>query len=226
MDRSTILPNLIRFVDNNNVNNKDNLLIFKLVVYSAIIVILLVMAFYIFVYKSNDYVQAFDGKYYYVHDYNNKKEAADVLATINADIYKLVKHLKSTYGKDHHIVQNILSRYNPDVIAEHIPYLGNDDVAYTTNKGQDLKVCLRTIHKDDNTLHPYNIIKFVVLHELAHIGTNVKKHPYEFWVVFKFILKEAVKIGIYHPVDYSKYPIMYCDDMYINYSPLFDDNIN
>jgi hypothetical protein len=51
---------------------------------------------------------------------------------------------------------------------------------------------------------------FVALHELSHIMTKSVGHTKEFWDNFKFILQNAIVIGIYNPVDYSKDPKSYC----------------
>ena len=46
-------------------------------------------------------------------------------------------------------------------------------------------------------------------------------HTKEFWQNFKFLLKNAVKIGIYKPVDYKNKPKNYCG-MKITDNPYYD----
>ena len=46
-------------------------------------------------------------------------------------------------------------------------------------------------------------------------------HTKEFWQNFKFLLKDAVKMGIYKPVDYKKKPKSYCG-MNITDNPYYD----
>jgi hypothetical protein len=67
---------------------------------------------------------------------------------------------------------------------------------------------------------------FVVIHELAHIANERWGHSSEsqFWEIFKFLLHEAKLCGMHTPVDYSKYPVMYCG-LNVNYNPYFDDNV-
>ena len=48
------------------------------------------------------------------------------------------------------------------------------------------------------------------IHELAHIMTESVGHKKEFWDNMAFLLKEAEKINIYKPVDYSKNNVDYC----------------
>ena len=51
-----------------------------------------------------------------------------------------------------------------------------------------------------------NTLAFVAIHELGHVMTESVGHTKEFWQNFKFLLKDAVKLGIYKPVDYKKNP--------------------
>jgi hypothetical protein len=71
-----------------------------------------------------------------------------------------------------------------------------------------------------NKLIDINTLTFVALHELSHIMTESIGHKQEFWTNFKFMLKHAVKEGIYEPIDYSKSPEDYCGLM-IDDNPLF-----
>ena len=55
-----------------------------------------------------------------------------------------------------------------------------------------------------------NIILFVAIHELSHIMTPENGHTPLFWDNMKYLLEQGSKMGIYKPVDYGKYPEMYC----------------
>ena len=57
-----------------------------------------------------------------------------------------------------------------------------------------------------NKLIDENTLTFVALHEISHIATESIGHKKEFWENFKFILKNAVSLGIYEPKDYKKNP--------------------
>jgi predicted metal-dependent hydrolase len=50
----------------------------------------------------------------------------------------------------------------------------------------------------------------VVIHELGHIASKSIGHTKEFWSTFKFILKEAVEMGLYKNVNYANNPQPYC----------------
>jgi hypothetical protein len=65
-----------------------------------------------------------------------------------------------------------------------------------------------------------NTLIFVDLHELSHLFDFSYGHEKEFWSGFKIILREAVELGLYDPVDYSRHAAKYCG-MVINDNPYF-----
>ena len=69
-----------------------------------------------------------------------------------------------------------------------------------------------------------NTITFVALHEMAHIITKSIGHTDKFWKNFKFLLQQAIKLGIYKKVDYSANPKTYCG-MKVTDTPLVDNSI-
>ena len=92
-------------------------------------------------------------------------------------------------------------RFNPRKISETLPT--SQYTAYSENKGEKLAFCTTT-KKDGNKLIDENTLTFVAIHELGHVMTESIGHTKEFWQNFKFLLKDAVKMGIYKPVDYKK----------------------
>lgn len=167
--------------------------------------------------------------------------AADMLAKINRRNVKLLKHLKKKYtaaGRDPAgmnqervlSTQRLLRNYNPDHIFENSPKDITGDTSYTINKGTTIALCLRNKNpvtegsKKLYKLDELNTLMFVDLHELSHIATVEEDHPPEFWSTFKFVLQEAVEIGIYTPIDYSQAPVQYCGIKITN-SPLFDHGL-
>lgn len=85
-------------------------------------------------------------------------------------------------------------------------------------------LCLR-----DNE-NPHNIVDidtlmFVVLHEAAHVANYDEwGHETRFWRIFKYLLEEAVEVGIIRPIDYIRKPKNYCG-FKIDHNPLFDSRI-
>ncbi len=123
-------------------------------------------------------------------------------------------------------VNQLVRNYDPKDIHEISPLNKDGSTSYTENK-KTLILCMRSKKPDANggyPLHDINTMMFVVLHELTHMMNNTWGHPYEFWVLFKFVLDNAVECGIYKPVDYRTNPLVYCG-MNVNYSPLFDERL-
>lgn len=116
-------------------------------------------------------------------------------------------------------IKQLARNYDSDNIYEIGPNNLMGVTSYTEDK-KKLILCLRD--KKHSQLHDINTIMFVVLHEMAHMMNKTWNHPHEFWVLFRFLLANAVEIGIYEPVDYSKHPIVYCG-LHLGSSPLFAD---
>ncbi len=198
-------------------------------------------------------VEGVNGDLYEVlPEYDDHHDAARMLSEINADLIKYMRYMKNKYLIYRHmgtgevsgwsdipdrtsmevwkpvgdprltgIVERIVTKYNPEVIVENRP--GGKDTSYTIDKGRKLYMCLRDAktHK----LHDKSTVKFVMLHEIAHIGNDGWGHGVEdFWPTFKFLLWEAVNFGILKPVDYGKNPVAYCG-IGIGYTPHFDKTL-
>ena len=85
---------------------------------------------------------------------------------------------------------------------------------------EKLAFCTTTT-KEGSKLIDENTLTFVALHEISHIATKSIGHKKEFWENFKFILQNAVNLGIYKPDDYKKKPKKYCG-MTITDNPYYD----
>lgn len=155
-----------------------------------------------------------DGNYYVVRNNKNKQKSADLLATINKKIKKLLSELHK-YKNDNENVRLLLSRYDSKSLMENVVL---DNTTYTVNKGHKLAVCLST--RDENEhLYDINNLIFVIIHELAHIGSKSYGHNEEFKQFFTFLLKKAIETGMYKYRNYSKNPVEYCG-MEITSSPI------
>jgi hypothetical protein len=153
-----------------------------------------------------------DGGTYDVQDLPNKQGAADMLATIRANIEKV----KEYYGQDEFKTDRpaalFIERYKPQNMMENAVTSG--ETSYSENKGEKIVLCLRDKTNAPNyPLVDLNTVMFVVLHEMAHLMTeelSSGKHTAEFWSNFRRILEDSAKIGIYKPVNYSRKPQEYC----------------
>lgn len=123
-------------------------------------------------------------------------------------------------------VTQLLKNYDSDQIHEISPLNKEGNTSYTENK-ERLVLCLRKKEKNANgehELHDINTIMFVVLHELTHMMHDQWGHSVGFWVLFKFVLLNAVEAGVYYPINYADHPIKYCG-LLLTYNPIYDNHL-
>lgn len=155
-----------------------------------------------------------DEDFHLVQNLPNKNKAADIMATIKDRIELLINYLKKNHPKDPR-VQRLFGRYDEENIQE--TNLNDSGTSYSIDKGEQVNLCLRD--KKTQNLHQINILMFVTLHELAHIMSKSYGHNDEHHKNFKFLLINAIKIGIYNNVNYSKNKTDFCG-MVVDNSPL------
>ena len=165
-------------------------------------------------------------KYNVVGRFANYKDAADKMAESNKFIIELLRFLRNKFlikkqGDilEQNFVSRLLNRYNPDVLLENWPKPG-DDTSFVINKGDKFGLCLRD--KKYNEFHENNILQFVIIHELTHMGTTTYGHNYEFWSWMKFMLVQAKESGLYTPVNYGIHPEKYCG-LKVSSNPYFQN---
>jgi hypothetical protein len=157
------------------------------------------------------------GRSWRVQDMPDKTEAATLMSRIHSNISKLMQDYKSNPGYEQDgPAQRLLERFKVDNIMENS--IHSSYTSYSENKGEKLILCLRDKDSSSYPLHDENTIMFVVLHELSHLMTESTGHTAEFWANFKRILHDAVRLGIYQQVNYSRQPVDYCG-MQISDSP-------
>lgn len=194
----------------------------KFVSYYIVFLVVLIIILY-FNNKSNEVIfveSHIDNNKYLVRNEPDKLEAANLLANIVIKIKKLIKYLENKYPKSD-FVKRLKNNFNPDSINE--SSYDNKYTSYSINKGEKIVLCLRS-RDSKNKLIDENTLMFVALHEITHIGTKSINHTEEFWINFKFVLKNAVNIKIYDYHNYNESPIAYCG-IKITDQPLDDNNI-
>lgn len=160
-------------------------------------------------------ISNFDNQKYLVRQLDDDNDAADRLAKLRSNLTKLSQYLSKNFPEDPK-VQRLLRRFNPNNIMETD---GNSSyTSYSVNKGEKMVICLRK-RDGSNELIDLNTIMFVTLHEYSHVMTKSVGHTEEFWDNFRFVLRNAIKIGIYECVDYQSNPQKYCG-IEVNSSPL------
>ena len=158
-----------------------------------------------------------DGNTYCVRERDKIQLAADLLANVTQKLKSLVIKMREKYpGRAN--VQRLVDNFNPQKVKEILPT--SKFTAYSENKGEKLALCVTTT-KEGNKLIDENTLTFVAIHEVAHTMTKSIGHKEEFWRNFKFLLENAVKMGIVNPIDYKKKPKKYCG-MTITDNPFYD----
>jgi hypothetical protein len=160
-----------------------------------------------------------DGHEYEMQNLPGKEEAVVLMSAVRESLVKICDNYKTTPGLSQDPpVARFIARFAPNVFVEND--MGSRDTSYSENKGQKIVVCLRDKTQPPNyPLIEKNTVMFVMLHEMAHLMTETIGHTPEFWGNFKRILDDAVKMGLYTPVNYSQRPVRYCG-MMITDSPI------
>jgi len=153
-------------------------------------------------------VKGKNGVSYLVRNLKDKQEAANILGELSDNLQDLCDACvdKETSGDRKEAVERLSKKFKSREITENIP--GSQHVAYSVNKGEELSICIRK--KDSEEFMDKNTIRFVAIHELAHIMSESSGHTPEFWDNMKYLLEQAIANGIYKAVDYSKSPVDYC----------------
>ena len=138
-------------------------------------------------------------------EFNESHKALELLAKLHEEMDKFVIDLSKKYPNDDRVLR--LVRGMKSIKIEEAPH--DDGSSYTINKGELMALCLRE-KKGNHPFHDYNTLQFVMIHEMAHITSISEGHNQEFITNFRFLLREASKLGYYDPINYSQSPINYC----------------
>tara|TARA_R110002033_G_scaffold113182_1_gene158404 strand:+ start:407 stop:970 length:564 start_codon:yes stop_codon:yes gene_type:complete len=117
--------------------------------------------------------------------------------------------------------------YNENELYEHFPTPHSATTSYTESKGKKMVFCLRDKEfKNGRYRYPLesmNTIMYCSVHELAHIMQyDDYGHKPSFYSIFKWLLGQAVELGLYTKEDYSTNPTYYCG-MKLEHQVLDDD---
>ena len=186
-----------------------------------LIIIIIIICIYSYIhsesYNLKCIISKVDGETYCVRDRQNKKKAADLLASVATKCKQLVQYCDEKYPHDDDI-KRLVNNFNSTNIVETLP--NSDFTAYSENKGEKIAFCLHK-KKGEKKLIDLSTLTFVAIHELAHVMTLSEGHTQEFWTNFKFLLEQAKKANIYNPVDYKNNPQPYCG-IEITDNPYYD----
>ena len=175
-----------------------------------VIVLILLAIIYMYIDSKNSnliYVRSdIDGNLYLVRNVEDKERAANLLASVRQKLQRLVDYTVKKYPNEDKIAR-LKAKFRPENIEE--SEAGSNYTSYSVNKGEKIVFCIRSKDKEAR-LEDENLLMFVAIHELGHIMTLSTGHTDEFWDNFRFLLKEAIKLGIYKRHDFRNKPEKYC----------------
>ena len=173
----------------------------------ATIILISVFLFYESKLSELTYVRStVDNEEYLVRNRDDKVEAANILANIKKNLLELVEYVELKLGHKEN-VQRLVSKFKPKKISESVS--GTKHTSYSVNKGEKIVFCIRSKDSKEK-LVDLNTMMFVAIHELAHVMTVSIGHTEEFWDNMRFLLKHAIKRGIYKRQDFKNKPVPYC----------------
>ena len=191
----------------------------------TLIISFLVIIIYIFLFVNKNNLVLIEssstGTKILVNNDDKKKESADLLGNLIQIMFKLKNHLIKNKEK---LVSEYEGKFKESDLRECIDMLDknfdeaktkiyenpptSDYTSYSVNKGEELAFCLRS--KKNGNHHTLNLLMYVAIHEMAHIGCREIGHTDLFKEIFAFYTKEAIKIGVYRYEDYDSNPVEYC----------------
>jgi predicted metal-dependent hydrolase len=175
-----------------------------------IVTIIILVSIYLYIDTKNSkliYVKStVDGNMYLVRNVEDKQTAANLIASVRQRLERVTQFVMKKYPKEERVAR-LVTKFRPNNIEE--SESGSKYTSYSINKGEKIVLCIRSKDKEAR-LEDENILMFVSLHELCHVMTKSTGHTEEFWDNFRFLLKEAIKIGAYKRQDFRSKPVKYC----------------
>jgi len=175
-----------------------------------VITITILIIFYYYNKKDICYTKSsIDEKFYLVRNIKDKDKASYIIGKIVKDLNIIAKYCKQNirkFPKMKLYINRIYNRINGVIFRESSAY--SPYTSYTINKGDEMVLCLRS--KRTNKIHDYNILIYVAIHELGHIGCTEIGHTKLFFKINRFLLKQAIKLNIYKYDNYNINNKSYC----------------
>lgn len=164
-------------------------------------------------------VKASDGQSYVVRDLGDKTQAANNLAKIRSECFRLRDVVVQLYPDDARSIR-LKKNLTPErtLFTESTP--DSQFTSHTKDKGAAIVFCLRQRNEKEE-LVDMNTMMFVAIHEMGHVASETVGHNDEFWGNFKWLLEIATQKGFYKPVNYKDDPQEYCG-MMITDNPAMD----
>ena len=179
---------------------------------TLIIIVLIIIILYFIIskivfYNKSEYLKSnTNDKYYLVKDTKNKYNKVELIDKLFNSLNVLLEELKnSNYDFKDINIEEIQEKIKNSEILENIT---DSDTSYTVNKGEKIILCLAD--RENDNLYSYNLLMYVLIHELAHILNTTYGHDDNFKKTFRFILEKAIELNLYTYEDYKNNPVNYC----------------
>ena len=179
---------------------------------TLIIVVLIIIILYFIIskivfYNKSEYLKSnTNDKYYLVKDTKNKYNKVELIDKLFNSLNVLLEELKnSNYDFKDINIEEIQEKIKNSEILENIT---DSDTSYTVNKGEKIILCLAD--RENDNLYSYNLLMYVLIHELAHILNTTYGHDDNFKKTFRFILEKSIELNLYTYEDYKNNPVNYC----------------
>jgi predicted metal-dependent hydrolase len=188
----------------------------KILIFILILIItsLSVYLYFHYTYPDMTYIiSEIDNKFYLVRNTDDKMQAANMLAKIRRDVLKLSEFLEKNKNKGKYAEYKqyieLLYQKAPNIIFVESTQ-DSQYTSYSVNKGEQIVFCLRT-KRTGNEMHDYNLVMYVVLHEISHVACPIyDNHGPLFRKIFAFLTQEAIDLDIYDKIDFNTKPEDYC----------------
>lgn len=146
-------------------------------------------------------------------NYNDLILKARMLEILIKNIEILIVHINDKYSHDTQTYYwlKYLNEFDVRDISE--AKWKENITSYTLNK-KHIFLCMQS--QQTKEIYSLNTLTYVLLHELAHFcnfdkkGNPIMGHGPEFMYLNTFLIREAVEIGIYNYINYSKNNEEYC----------------
>lgn len=172
----------------------------KLAFWTIVVILMVVVGGALW--KPMVWQESSSGKYYYVKRAPGQRDVADRLDSLTNKLQTLLDKADDLYPGDRRIA-NVRARWS-GTLAE---VSGAEEIAYSMNK-RDIYVCIRD--PKDDSIEPPNTSMYVLLHEIAHVATDVYGHPPEFWLNFRWFLEVAESLVLYIYEDFDTKQTTFC----------------
>lgn len=149
---------------------------------------------------------------------NNSSSGSQTVNNVQTKLRAFVETLRQE-NPNHPKIARLYARFQNTRTLE-----SQEAKTYTIEKGKEMRLCIRNHiekHKKGHIHNNTNELMFVGIHELAHIMSVSVGHNEEFFTNFRYLLRHAVRLGHYTPINYRRSPTPYCN-MMLNENPYFD----